>query len=62
MAQRQAASSIEEGSCLLIPKCDGSLQIHHLKGIKPMDWQPKTDLVNAAAEDRYCVLTASHRT
>ena len=59
--QGRAASTAEAGSYLLMLKCDGSLQIHHPKGIKPMNWQPKTDLVTAAVEDGYCVLTASRR-
>ena len=57
----RAASTAEAGVYLLIFKCDGSLQIHHPKGIKPMNWQPKTDSVTAAVEDGYCVLTASRR-
>ena len=59
--QGRAASTAEAGSYLLIIKCDGSLQIHHPKGIKPMNWQPKTDNITAAVEDGYCVLTASRK-
>ena len=42
-------------------KADGALQIHHPKGVKPMNWQPKTDSATAAVEDGYCVLTASRK-
>lgn len=59
--QGRAASTAEAGNYLLIIKCDGSLQIHHPKGIKPMNWQPKTDSITAAVEDGYCVLTASRK-
>ncbi|MFC4456678.1 endonuclease NucS [Deinococcus sonorensis] len=57
----RAASTAEAGSYLLLIKCDGSVQIHHPRGIKPMNWQPKTDHISAAVEDGFCVLTASRR-
>jgi len=56
----RAASTAEAGAYLLL-KADGSLQIHHPRGIKPMNWQPKTDSVTARVEDGYCVLTASRK-
>ncbi|WP_407572729.1 hypothetical protein [Deinococcus altitudinis] len=59
--QGRAASTAEAGAYLLIFKRDGSLQIHHPKGVKPMNWQPKTDSVSASVEDGICVLTASRR-
>lgn len=59
--QGRAASTAEAGNYLLLIKCDGSLQIHHPKGIKPMNWQPKTDHIIATVEGEYCVLTASRR-
>ena len=59
--QGRAASTAEAGAYLLMLKADGSLQIHHPKGVKPMNWQPKTDSVTAAVEDGYCVLTASRK-
>ena len=59
--QGRAASTAEAGTYLLIIKHDGSLQIHHPRGVKPMNWQPKTDLITAAVQDGYCVLTASRR-
>jgi len=57
----RAASTAEAGAYLLLLKADGSLQIHHPRGIKPMNWQPKTDSVTAKVEDGYCVLTASRK-
>ena len=59
--QGRAASTAEAGAYLLMLKADGSLQIHHPKGVKPMNWQPKTDSVTATVEDGSCVLTASRR-
>ncbi len=58
--QGRAASTAEAGSYLLI-KCDGSLQIHHPKGIKPMNWRPKTDSITVRVEDGFCVLNASRK-
>ena len=57
----RAASTAEAGAYLLMFKADGSLQIHHPKGVKPMNWQPKTDSVSARVEDGFCVLTASRK-
>ena len=57
----RAASTAEAGTYLLLLKRDGSLQIHHPTGIKPMNWQPRTDSVTASVQDAYCVLTASRR-
>jgi len=59
--QGRAASTAEAGAYLLMLKVDGSLQIHHPKGVKPMNWQPKTDSVSAKVEDGFCVLTASRK-
>lgn len=59
--QGRAASTAEAGAYLLMLKADGSLQIHHPKGVKPMNWQPRTDSVTAAVQDGFCVLTASRK-
>lgn len=59
--QGRAASTAEVGTYLVLLKQDGSLQIHHPKGIKPMNWQPKTDEVRAVLEGDTCVLLASRR-
>jgi RecB family endonuclease NucS len=60
-SQGRAASTADTGSDLLIIKCNGSLQIHHPRGIKPMNWQPKPNCITAAVEDGYCMLTASRK-
>ena len=59
--QGRAASMAEAGNYLLIIKRDGSVQIHHPKGIKPLNWQPKTDRLHAQVEEGYCVFTASRK-
>ena len=58
----RAASTAEAGHYLLMIKRDGSLQIHHPKGIKPMNWQPRTDSITSAVIDGYRVLTATRNT
>lgn len=57
----RAASTADVGSYLVLLKGDGSLQIHHGKGVKPMNWQPRTDEVSVGIEDGCCVLLASRR-
>jgi len=59
--QGRAASTAEAGAYLLMLEADGSLQIHHPRGVKPMNWQPKTDSVSAKVEDGFCILTASRK-
>lgn len=55
----RAASTADQGTYLTIIKPDGSIQIHKSKGVKPMNWQPKTDDLYARVEHGDCVLTAS---
>lgn len=57
----RAASTAEVGTYLLMIKQDGSLQIHHPTGIKPMNWQPKTDELVARVDEDVCMLLASRR-
>ncbi|TDE85052.1 endonuclease NucS [Deinococcus sp. S9] len=57
----RAASTADMGEYLLMLKRDGSLQIHAPKGVKPMNWQPRTDEVLAVIEEGACVLVASRR-
>lgn len=59
--QGRAASSAEAGNYLLLLKRDDSLQIYHPRGIKPMNWQPRTDSVTASVQGGLCVLIASRR-
>lgn len=57
----RAASTAEVGAYLVMIKRDGSLQIHAPTGIKPMNWQPRTDELSARVEHGHCVLHASRR-
>ncbi|THF85480.1 DUF91 domain-containing protein [Deinococcus sp. KSM4-11] len=57
----RAASTAETGTYLVLIKQDGSLQIHHPTGIKPMNWQPKTDELVARVDEDVCMLLASRR-
>ncbi len=59
--QGRAASLAEAGQYLLILKADGSLQIHGPKGVKPVNWQPRTDDIQVRLQDGCCVLTARRR-
>lgn len=59
--QGRAASTAEVGTYLVLIKQDGSLQIHHPMGIKPMNWQPKTDSLVAQVQEDVCMLLASRR-
>ena len=57
----RAASTADVGTYLVLLKQDGSLQIHHPTGIKPMNWQPKTDDLVARVDEDVCMLLASRR-
>ncbi|MBZ9715393.1 endonuclease NucS [Deinococcus multiflagellatus] len=57
----RAASTADVGAYLLLIKPDGSVQVHAPKGVKPMNWQPKTDEITAFVEDDRCVLAAARR-
>lgn len=57
----RAASTADLGTYLVLIKHDGSLQIHHPTGIKPMNWQPKTDRIMAEVAEDVCMLLASWR-
>ncbi len=57
----RAASLAEAGQYLLFIKADGSLQIHGPRGVKPVNWQPRTDDLRATVQDGCCVLRATRR-
>ena len=58
MYSGRAASIAEAGEFLTIIKPDGSLQIHAAKGVKPVNWQPKTNDIFVMQEDEQLILTA----
>lgn len=54
----RAASSADAGDYLLLLKPDGSLQVHAPRGIKPLNWQPRTDELMLELDDGRAVLVA----
>lgn len=60
--QGRAASVAEAGDYLVIVKPDGSVQVHSQRGVKPVNWQPKTDDLRVTIEDGYAVLIAERFT
>lgn len=54
----RATSMAEAGHYLVLVKCDGSLQVHGPRGVKPVNWQPRTDDLHVTLEDGRVVLTA----
>lgn len=59
--QGRAASMAEAGDRFVILKPDGSVQVHGPRGVKPVNWQPRTDHLSAALEDGCVVLHAERR-
>ena len=47
----RAASLTEAGDYVVIVKSDGSLQVHGARGVKPINWQPRTDDVRVARDE-----------
>lgn len=54
----RAASTADAGDYLLLLKPDGSLQVHAPQGIKPLNWQPRTDDLHLELDDGRAVLVA----
>lgn len=54
----RAASSADAGDYLLLLKPDGSLQVHAPRGIKPLNWQPRTDELSLELDGGRVVLVA----
>lgn len=54
----RAASTADAGDYLLLLKPDRTLQVHAARGIKPLNWQPRVDALDAAIEDGSVVLSA----
>lgn len=54
----RAASTADAGDYLLLLKPDGSLQIHAARGIKPLNWQPRTDDLALDLDEGRAVLVA----
>lgn len=58
----RAASTADAGDFLLILKSDGSLQVHGHRGVKPINWQPKSDSLDLMIEDGVAVLVSERFT
>lgn len=55
----RAASLTEAGDYVVMLKRDGSLQVHGARGVKPINWQPRTDDLRVTRdEDRRVMLMA----
>lgn len=59
--QGRAASMAEAGDRLVIVKPDGSVQVHGPRGVKPVNWQPRTDHLSAELEGGAVMLHAQRR-
>ena len=58
----RAASLTESGEYVVMLKPDGSLQVHGARGVKPINWQPKTDDLRVTRdEDDRVMLLAERR-
>src|SRR5699024_3511561 len=54
----RAASTADAGDLLVILKGDGSLQVQSQRGVRPVNWQPQTDLIEAFVEDGSALLVS----
>ena len=58
----RAASLTEAGDYVVLLKADGSVQVHGARGVKPVNWQPRTDDVRVTRdEDDRVMLLAERR-
>jgi RecB family endonuclease NucS len=54
--QGRAASIADAGDYVVMVKADGSLQVHGHRGVKPVNWQPRSDDARVVLEDEVAVL------
>jgi RecB family endonuclease NucS len=54
----RASSTADAGDFLVLIKTDRCVQVHGCAGIKPINWQPRTDVITTCVEDGRVVLTA----
>lgn len=57
----RAASFADAGDYVVMVKPDGSVQVHGDKGVKPLNWQPRTDDLWVGMDDAQAVLVAERR-
>lgn len=58
----RAASVAEAGDYLVLVKADGSVQVQGHRGVKPVNWQPRTDDLRITLEDGVAVMVAERFT
>lgn len=57
----RAASYADAGDYLVMVKADGSVQVHGYRGVKPRNWQPRSDELWVGDDDGLPVLVADRR-
>ncbi len=57
----RAASFADAGDYVVMVKADGSIQVHGYKGVRPVNWQPRTDDLWVGIDDAQAVLVAERR-
>jgi endonuclease len=57
----RAASLTESGEYVVMLKPDGSLQVHGARGVKPINWQPKTDDLRVSRDEDDRVMLLAER-
>jgi endonuclease len=57
----RAASLTESGEYVVMLKPDGSLQVHGARGVKPINWQPKTDDLRVTRDEDDRVMLLAER-
>ncbi len=57
----RAASLTEAGDYVVIVKSDGSLQVHGARGVKPINWQPRTDDLRVTRDEDDRVMLLAER-
>ena len=57
----RAASLTEAGDYVVLLKADGSVQVHGARGVKPVNWQPRTDDVRVTRDEDDRVMLLAER-
>lgn len=57
----RAASLTEAGDYVVIVKSDGSVQVHGARGVKPINWQPRTDDLRVTRDEDDRVMLLAER-
>jgi endonuclease len=57
----RAASLTEMGEYVVMLKPDGSIQVHGARGVKPINWQPRTDNIRVITDEDDRVMLLAER-